>query len=450
VRRFSSRLSWERLLWFVFGLASAAIAVYAVNGGGGLEYSDELEYLTIADNVVAGHGYAYTDGATAYRPPTWPLLLASLRLAEVPVDALVLLPVSLLVLSAVMARSIAGRVAGPVAGWLCAFGVLLYPLNVYTSTTLYPQALATALLLGLVLLGLGDEDSLRGWRAGAFGLLAVLLVYAVPTMVLTSAAVFIWVTWRSRRRLLGFLIPAVLVALLPVAVWTARNALVFDAFVPVSTATGVNLVLGNSEETTAESGVRADISRHYAAAGERGLDEVEFDAYLADEARRWVAEHPGEAGRLFLAKTLHYFVPYNEPATAGRGTDLAKVVSYTTFLLLLALAASRLLLLQRLPLRPPERLIWLLFLANAPFMAVAFTRARFRQPLDTLLIVEAAIGLALLLALVVRLRLSVSEQHDPPQAVVRQRGSEVVEGSGDQPGRLTLPTGRGSGSRRAS
>lgn len=406
IDRLTSLLT-DRLLWILFGAAGALVTLYAIATGRELTYYDEQDYLLIADNVADGQGYTVeggddlarpwvgTDGPTAFRPPTWPLLLAAFRLVGAPVWMLSALPALFLIAAAVLAKLLAAHIAGRAAGWLAAFGVLLYPINVYTAGTLYPQTLATALMLGAIVLCLTPAATTRA-RAALFGLALIALVYSAPTMLFTAAVIAVWGAWRHRGSLVRFVVPALIAALLPAALWIGRNAVEIDRFVPVSTSTGQNLLLGNSPNTTAKSGVSADIEGYVDVALERQLGEVEADSFYTSEAVDWVAENPGDALGLYASKVANYFTPYNAPLTAGEGGRMEKLVSWAAFAPLAALALLRLAVVRRWRLRPGEGLAYVLFLGNAAFMAVTFTRVRFRQPLDSLLVVEAAVVLALL------------------------------------------------------
>ncbi|GAA4741959.1 hypothetical protein GCM10023328_23940 [Modestobacter marinus] len=259
-----------------------------------------------------------------------------------------------------------------------------------------------AALLGAIALSLVDPRAARPWHGAGVGLLAVVVLYSVPTLAFAALVAVLWALWRFRHQAVRFVVPAVLAGLLPVALWTARNAVAFDAFVPVSTATGVNLLLGNSAEATPTSGVTADIDSHRATADRAAMTESEESSFYTDAAFTWVGENPGEAAQLYLGKVVNYFAPYNEPASATGGGLMERLVSYLTFVPLVALALVRLALWRRFPPKPPELLLLTVFMTSAAFMALTFTRTRFRQPLDSTLIIEAAVCTALLAGMVLR------------------------------------------------
>ena len=382
---------------------SLAIVGYALRAGYPLRFYDEFDYYEIADNLAHGRGFELAGMPTAFRPPAWPILLAAFLAVGVPVSVLPMVSALLMIGAALIAALLGVRLTGNRWGSVAGALVLLYPLNVYAAGTLYPQALATVVVLALWLIAARAEDAapLSRTLCAVVGLLAAVLVLAVPTMVFTAAVIGVWFLWRQRGNRLQYALVAGLAFVLPLGVWVARNVAVMDSPVLFSTSSGVNLLLGNNADATASSGVSADIESEREAA--LSMNEVEQDAYFREVAVDWITDNPGEAAALYVAKTANYFAPYNAPATESEsGGSLAKWVAILSFGAVVAGTVVRLALRSRLAIRPSEWLFLALFVVNAPFMAVIFTRTRFRQPLDDILIVEAAIALVLLAAAIVR------------------------------------------------
>jgi 4-amino-4-deoxy-L-arabinose transferase-like glycosyltransferase len=152
------------------------------------------------------------------------------------------------VLGATLALSlglIGRRLSGEATGLVAAAMAALYPELVWFVSHYWAETVFTVLLWwGMERLVAADADG--SWRAailggGLFGL-AVLtretVLYFVPLAGL-------WLAFRrtgGRRRAALFVGTAALVVL----PWTIRNWLVFDAFVPVSTAGALNLWQGNA------------------------------------------------------------------------------------------------------------------------------------------------------------------------------------------------------------
>jgi hypothetical protein len=138
------------------------------------------------------------------------------------------------------------RVFGERAGLLAAAWVAFYPDLVWFSVHFWSETLY------LVLLWWGFErllaaDRAPGWRPAALaGVVWGLGVLVRETSLYATPLAALWLLARRgpgrRARAAAFL----LAALLAVAPWTYRNWVVFRAFVPVSTAGGLNLWQGNA------------------------------------------------------------------------------------------------------------------------------------------------------------------------------------------------------------
>lgn len=393
-----SRLSpSQRVAGIGFLVLALVLVAYAIRVGTPLRYGDEKEYVGIAQGIVDGQGYRLYGAESAYRPPAWPLLLAAFLAVGLPTWLLPVVPAILLVIAAAAAGVAAVRISGRPLGALAAPAVLLYPIDAYTATTLYPQALATAGLALLVLLATRAQDGapLSVLACAAVGLLMAVEVLSVPTMALTALVVGAWILVRQKGNRVRFAAIGGAAAALPVLAWTAFNTFRFGTPVLISTSGGQNLLIGNNPSATGDSGVDVDIDRYLEAAV--GMSEPDRDAYLRQSAIDWILSDPVAALRLYVAKTVNYFSPYNAPTTAVEGTDSTARIALVVlaFVVLIAATSVRFGLHRRLSVQPVEWLVVGLFVANGPFMALFFTRTRFRQPLDAILLIEAAIGVVL-------------------------------------------------------
>jgi hypothetical protein len=173
--------------------------------------------------------------------------------------------------------------------------------------------------------------------------------------------------------------------------WTVRNYLVFDTFVFISTNSGENLLVGNSENTTPNAGRTVDITRYKTEA--ESLGEVERDHYYRTQALEFMLAHKAHTVRLYFMKVLNHFNYRNDLKTyeaTSTTKDLVLMLTYGPLLLLLIL---RLVMYKLYKLSPFEILLVFLYLSNAFVSAIFFTRIRFRLPFDFLLIILAALFL---------------------------------------------------------
>ena len=361
-------------------------------------------------SIRDGHGFELNGQPTAYRPPAWPMLLAAFLALGLPVSLLPLISAGAMIAAAVVAAAVGVRISRRPWGALAGVAVLAYPLNIYSSVTLYPQAFATLLVLLLWLLTLLIIDGRAAHERHSsvlcllLGLVASLLALSVPTLAFTGLTVVAWTVFTLRGDRIRAPAYAFSGLLIPIALWTVRNILTIGAPIFLSSSTGINLLIGNNATATASSGVNVDIGEPLRAAS--AMSEVDSDAFLRNSALEWIIYHPIDSFVLYVSKIANYFAPYNAPVTASEGGAILRLIAYASFAVLVLLVFTRVLLRKQLPLCSTERVFLALFFVNAPVMAVFFTRTRFRQPLDNILLIEAAIAVVVLVNLVIASRRS--------------------------------------------
>ena len=368
-------------------IALVAGLLYATHLGDRLRYPDEQDYVALARSLHHEGAYALGDGVpTAYRPPGYAFVLAGASRLSDSVTAYRLLNVLFLTLSILLAACLVRREHGLAAGAVAAALVLLYPVNLYTAGTLYPQTLGT---VGLLLLLLGWQRIRRGatWPACGLGILSGAMVLTVPAFVFACGWIAAWSAIR-RRLGVGVLVAWGLGVAVLMAPWAVRNYGALGAFVPISTNSGINLLLGNSENTTPNAGVNVDI-RHYRKAA-AGLDEVRRNRQFTRDAIGWVRENPGAAATLYVRKFLNYFNYRNELFVKGEASPWRDALMLTTYVPLLLLVLVRFVPRIRVRLTSFEWLLLGVYVLNGAFQAIFFTRIRHRVPFDALLVCLAA------------------------------------------------------------
>lgn len=239
---------------------------------------DAAAYATIAERLAAGDGF--TLGANATQPasnysPGLPLLVGGLyELSGGAHERFARLVLAVIGALAVLFTYLIGRrLAGPVAGLIGAAAVAIYPALLEYQGMLMSEPLAATLFSATVLAMLSS----RGWRGGRGtpiaedaagvrarggkpprqdpraawlvpGLLLGALVLVRPEYlgisVLLGIVVLAWDRdrWRAGLANAGVLLVGVALVVAP---WTARNAVVLDRFVPVSTGGGQVLFAGS-------------------------------------------------------------------------------------------------------------------------------------------------------------------------------------------------------------
>jgi 4-amino-4-deoxy-L-arabinose transferase-like glycosyltransferase len=378
----------RRSLFVSIAFVGVAGLGYCVWLGVKLRFDDEKDYVRIAGNLARSGSYS-GNGGSAYRPPGYPLLLGAMKWIGAPIWVMRSMNVVFLAVVVGCAWWLARRIGGRAAAAVAAPLVAVYPIGFYTMGTLYPQTMGAAMLLvGIVALVGIRESPHRYLRAAVTGVIFGALILTVPTFAVALVVAVVWLLIADRKVWTVVLLVGI-AALLPLA-WTARNYHTMHAFVPISTNNGFNLLLGNSEHAGPRTGVKVDVSSYTQRLDQRHLDEVAADRYLRTAALHWITHHPVRAGVLYVEKTANYFAPYDQLGTEAQSSRAQQVVAVLTYLPLLALFVLRLLRWRRDRPDDVEWLLIVLYLISAPVEAVFFTRVRFRDPLDPLLIVVVA------------------------------------------------------------
>jgi 4-amino-4-deoxy-L-arabinose transferase-like glycosyltransferase len=369
--------------------------------------ADPADYDRHARSIAGGLDYpesivAPAGGPTAIRPPGFPLLLAAVyRLSGDSVVAgrvlQALLGAIVVVLIALIGRRLFGEAVGLVAGVLAA---VLPPL-VVGGMTLLSEPLFVAFELGAVLAALRwrGDPRLR-WVVLAGALVgAAMLTRSTGVLLLLPLAVA--VRGGPWRRPASYRLPALLVgcALLVVVPWTVRNAVVMDAFVPVSTQDGYTLAGTYNATSRSLDGLwlpaNADPAYARLLAESAELDEVRLGSRLRAMARRFAVDHPAYLPELALHNTRRLFnlagFEYGRQVAAGdyglgRGWGALLTAGLWPFLLL-ALAGAFMPAARRAP--PWFWSVPLLMLSTVLILATN----RFRAPIDPFIVLLAAIAL---------------------------------------------------------
>jgi hypothetical protein len=358
--------------------------------GNRLRFPDETEYHQLGQSLASGSGFSLENGQpTAYRPPGYPFLLSLFyKLNDAPLTAKLV--------NAFLLTATAWGLCRMAGNTLPALFVVAYPVLFYAASTLYPQTLGGFFLL--VMLALLLNDASRPKAVCLAGLLLGFAILCIPSFLLT-APVLAWILFRASNGVLcnriGKVALLTFCTLLIVAPWTWRNYRTFDAFVPVSANSGLNLYLGNSPNAGANTGVNVERSDLLQAV--QGMNEIDTDRSYRDRACHWIRSNPVAALKLYVAKSLNYFNFRNELKISSQRNSFTDMLMFITWFPLLGIFISRLFFLKKVPLSPLEKAIYLLVITNVFLSAIFFTRIRFRLPFDLLMILANAIFIGQLL-----------------------------------------------------
>jgi 4-amino-4-deoxy-L-arabinose transferase-like glycosyltransferase len=379
-------LSRRALCWLF--LVAVAVRLLYVSAGLEVPAQDTPDYDEIANNLLSGAGFVSHENwfghpMRSWRAPLYPLFLAAVygifghsHLAVQIVQAI--LGAATAVLVCLLAMRLRSEIA-PLAGWAAA----IYPPLVATASEVMTESLFTLLLVAAVLTTLearGRND--QRWALAA-GVLVGLAGLVRPVGLLTAPAVLAVAAWEERaemavrpRRWAPFAAAfslGVAAALLP---WTARNALVHGAFVPVSTHGGFIVARSNADlpDWRQEKGWQID-QRVF----ETVPSEVERDRRWLRQGLRWIAAHPVDYARLVAERFLRLWYVFEPGYNIG-------------FALLLPWVAAG---LYRWATAPGFRYLGALCaLSVAVFCLILYGSTRFRLPLEPFFLIYGVSAVA--------------------------------------------------------
>lgn len=395
----------QKLALLIALLAVLACWALILNSGNIVKSEDEIAFLGLAQSLALEGRFANPDGIlTAYRAPGLVFFLTPFAFLGLDMIGLRMVNAVLVGMGLLLVFSLVRRHAGPRGGLLAVVMVPLWPVVIYGGVTLYPQTLAAFLLVLTV--WLLDRLNLDGSVKTSVlaGLACGFLILTVPVILLLFPFFFFWILLRSGQRRILHTGLFCLVSGLLVTSWTARNYLAFDAFVPVATSSGYNLMSGNAPN--ARYNTSLDVRwPEYVYTGLVGMNEVEANDYLTEAALQEMARDPQRTAILYVGKFLHWFQYSNkllsdevlEEGASSVDVDTREIILLVTYCAVIALPlVARLLMLRHYPFRPVEILILCLWIGGGLAYAIFFTRVRFRLPFDWLLISSNAMFLAAL------------------------------------------------------
>ena len=389
--------------------------VYGLRSGDWLRYPDEKEYHRLALALTNGQGYVdpYMK-PTAYRPPGYPFLISIVYGCSQHPTIIKALNSIFLLLSSVIAFFICQRISIN-SGIFCLIIICIYPIFLYSSAILYPQIYGSLLFLIVLLLVFSyPQKPVVIFSAGLiFGILVLTIPAFLLILPLLLFCLFRLTTGRMRMISVSIF---VLVPLCVITPWSIRNYHQLGGFVLISSNSGLNLLVGNSENTSANSGVNVDISEFHRLAED--MDEVDRDRFFRSQALTWIRENPTRSVVLYAKKVLNYFNFRNELWTESEGSDIRWFFSALSYYPLLIIALIRLAFLKKWPFVAFEGWLFFFYFGNAFVSAIFFTRIRFRIPFDFLLVCIAAIFLARIWALI-RRRWARDSDHDGTDLTAR-------------------------------
>src|SRR5580693_6746434 len=311
-----------------------------------------FESGNIAHSLATGHGFSspfrVATGPTAWMTPLFPLLLAGIiRLFGAYTfhawAATVLLNITCCTLTCIpiyfTGRRIGGVRLAAGAAWLWA----IFPNAILLPVESMWDASISALLAAAILwatLALAESQRLRAWCA--YGLLWGMALMFNATLAALFPFLAGWLVYRARqegRRSVRNAAAAVAIIILCCVPWTVRNYRVFHQFVPLRSVLGLQLWLGNNDQT--QDIFRGDLHPIYNAPEREkyiSMGEIAYMQHKKQEAIAYMFSHPAREAHLVLYRAISIWsggTPY--PLVDFIGTPSLRFRTVLAFNLMAAL-----------------------------------------------------------------------------------------------------------------
>ena len=374
----------RRLLWTVLILALILRAAFGLTRQDLGAATDERHWDGQARSFWLS-GLMHPDGKP-YRPPLYPLLLAGVYQLHGHVPTAARLWQALLgTATCALLYACGRRLGGPGVGLVAAALAALYPLFIFFSGVLMSETLLVLLTTAVLWAALRWAAAPTPKGAAAIGLLLGLAALC-KAVVLAWLPLLVWGIGRHGRQsghsgtLHAVLTAAA--ALLVIAPWTWRNAVLEDRFIPISSNAGINLFIGHEPNATGLYRAGTDYRNMFAEFTRAAAHPVDKDRLGVRLVLQGCLAEPWRCLGLALRKTVHFW----SPLAAGE-SPLRNAIALLSCgpVLILGLWG-----MGRLQERPALWLIASLGLGMTAVHALFFAHIRFRLPLDAALMLPAA------------------------------------------------------------
>ena len=365
--------------WLFAG--AAALRILYVSVAPEAPPQDTPDYDEIARNLLSGAGFVSHENwfghpVRSWRAPGYPLMLAAVYGVAGPDHQAVRLVQAILGAATVVLVYLLALRVRPSAASLAGLAAALYPPLLASANEVMSECLFTGLLVAALWAAVeGRHRSGRRWALGT-GALIALAGLTRPVGLLAAPAVLAVAAWEDRAALGAWLrrwaLPLGAGLVVTLAPWTARNAFVHGAFVPVATHGGFIVARSNADrpDWRRPDGWRIDRGEFEAVPG-----EVERDRRWLRQGLGWIAGHPIEYLRLAAERFLRFWYFFQPGYNAA-------------FVLAAPFWVCGLMRWGRSPgFRYPAAVF---VLSAAVFCFVLYGSTRFRLPLEPLLLVFGA------------------------------------------------------------
>jgi 4-amino-4-deoxy-L-arabinose transferase-like glycosyltransferase len=367
-----------------------------------------FESGNIAHSLASGQGFAspfrVNTGPTAWMPPVYPLLLAAIFRILGPYAfrsflAAALFNIFCATLTCIpiffAGKRIAGLSVAAVAAWLWAIfpNAILIPVESMWDASL--SALLAATILWATI-ALAESQRARDWAA--YGFLWGFTLLTNATLLVLLPLLLAWLAHgahKQNRKWFSSLALSLGIVILCCMPWTIRNYKIFHTFVPLRSGLGLQLWLGNNDNT--QDIFRAERHPIYDATERAQYVQIGEVAYMHKKqtaAVHYMLSHPARETHLVTRRIISFW-------SGGTPTPLKDFLNVDStwfrFVLLFNLLAAlgallgiTFLIRRRSPFWFPVAIFPLVF-PWAYYLSLVLPR--YRLPIDAVVLLLAAVAL---------------------------------------------------------
>ncbi len=303
----------------------------------------------IAKHIVDGKGFKLTTNmkgelqATAITPPGYVYFVALIfsLFGSYTTQSAIAIEIlqSITTACTCIVLYLIGRRVHEMVGLLSAIALAVYPAAIFFSVMRIGPALLVVLLVGLIMYYLLKIQARPTYRDAAIcGLLMGLNALFEPAIITFYVLACVWLfAWISTSRMMAVKLSFLMgfVCILCVIPWTIRNYVVFNAFVPMKSSMGRNLLEGN---TPYGNGVihHFDHSKLFTPEERRemytDMNEVQRNKVMQSKAIEIIKDNP----QRFLQSSIKRFYAFWAPGNPYKAKPYQSIqwFAYTPFLLL--------------------------------------------------------------------------------------------------------------------
>lgn len=367
---------------------------------------ESWEYDQIAENIVSGKGYSfYYFGAEykSYSPPLYPIIVSGIYfLFGIKATPVILMQIALSILTCWIVYIIARRVAGGEAALIALGFCLFHPgLIIYSVKKIHAFNLDTLLFSLIILLSLRLKDNPTAKRFAFCGLVFGISALSRPSILPFVPIMILWLFFILRKPFFRKAVDSLLLVLLlilPLSIWAARNYGIHKRLVLTTTNDGEVFWRGNNANATGTSFVdsRTEVLEADKQLYDKlmGLKEIDKRDLFMGEAVKFIKGNPKQFFNLYLKK-LYYFWWFSPVSGMFYPQEYLMVYKiFYSIIFVLALCGLISTLSERDKRMRGEIILLVLFiLAIWLFQSLFYIEGRHRWALEPILLIFTAKGI---------------------------------------------------------